>query len=505
MRKDWKDVALGDILQIDRGGSPRPIKEYLTEDKDGINWIKIGDTKGVKKYITSTFQKIKPSGLNKTRMVYVDDFVLSNSMSFGKPFILKINGAIHDGWLVLRNIFQIVEKNFLFYSLSSPSVYNQFSKKATGSTVKNLNKDLVSSVEINLPPLPEQRAIVSKIEELFSSLENGVANLEKAQAQLKVYRQAVLKKAFEGELTKEWREKQTDLPSAEELLEQINVERERYYEQQLEDWEIKVKKWEESGKEGKKPVKSRRIKDVGSIEEEDQTLLAKLPNSFVWVKLGNVLWSVKDGPHYTPKYSDTGIPFISGGNIRAHGIDFDKVKYISSELHKELSNRCKPELNDILYTKGGTTGIARVNTYDIEFNVWVHVAVLKKVDSIAPFYLQHVLNSNHCYSQAQKYTHGVGNQDLGLTRMVHITLPICSLAEQQLIVQEIESRLSVCDKVEESITTGLQKAMALKQSILKKAFDGKLLSEKELEACRQEVDWEPAEVLLERIKRDKKV
>jgi len=139
-----------------------------------------------------------------------------------------------------------------------------------------------------------------------------------------------------------------------------------------------------------------------------------LPKNWSWVRLGELLWSVKDGPHYSPKYEESGVPFISGGNIRPEGIDFTKCKFISKELHKELSKRCKPKINDILYTKGGTTGIARVNTYDIDFNVWVHVAVLKAVKSVNPFYLQYALNSNHCYKQAQKYTHGVGNQDLGL-------------------------------------------------------------------------------------------
>jgi type I restriction enzyme S subunit len=156
-----------------------------------------------------------------------------------------------------------------------------------------------------------------------------------------------------------------------------------------------------------------------------------------------------------------------------------------------------------LYTKGGTTGIARVNTYDSDFNVWVHVAVLKTIKSIYPFYLQHVLNSYHCYRQSQKYTHGVGNQDFGLTRMILITLPICSFSEQQAVVREIETRLSVCDKIEQDIQENLGKAEALRQSILKKAFEGKLLNDKELAEVRKEEDWEPAEVLLERIKAER--
>ncbi|MEI8282090.1 MAG: restriction endonuclease subunit S, partial [Armatimonadota bacterium] len=181
-------------------------------------------------------------------------------------------------------------------------------------------------------------------------------------------------------------------------------------------------------------------------------------------------WSVKDGPHYSPKYVAEGVPFISGGNVRPSGIDFENAKKISVELHTELSKRCKPEVGDLLYTKGGTTGIARVNTYDLEFNVWVHVAVLKLCEGVRPVFLQHVLNSPGCYRQAQGFTHGVGNQDLGLTRMVNIEFGLPPLDEQDRIIAEVERRLSVADTVEASLNQQLIRATRLRQSILAKAF-----------------------------------
>lgn len=144
-------------------------------------------------------------------------------------------------------------------------------------------------------------------------------------------------------------------------------------------------------------------------------------------------------------------------------------------MHQELSKRCKPEYGDILYTKGGTTGIARVNNYDIDFNVWVHVAVLKLTLLTDSFYLQNALNSPHCYKQSQNFTHGVGNQDLGLTRMINITIPLCSMNEQYQIIQEIESRLSVADNFEITIDDTLLKTKTLRQTILKSAFAGRLV------------------------------
>ena len=326
-----------------------------------------------------------------------------------------------------------------------------------------------SKLPIPLPPLNEQKRIFDKIEEHFIILDKGIESLKAAQEQLKIYRQSVLKWAFEGKLTDTWRKQQKDLPSAEQLHKQIESER------------IETCK-----------LNNVKVKPTQSVSEKEMKELPELPKQMAWVMLGEILWSVKDGPHYSPKYQEEGIPFISGGNIRPTGIDFKNAKFISKELHEELSKRCKPEKWDVLYSKGGTTGIARVNNYDIDFNVWVHVAVLKMIPSVNPFYLQHALNSFHCYKQSQKYTHGVGNQDLGLTRMILITLPFCSVKEQEKIVQEIESRLSVCDKIEEAIEDSLLKAEALRLSIIKKGFEGKLV--------KQNPKDESAEILLAKIR-----
>jgi type I restriction enzyme S subunit len=199
--KGWIYVSLGEIFPIERGGSPRPIKKYITDAANGLNWIKIGDTKGVTKYIYHTKEKIKPEGLQKTRMVFVDDFILSNSMSFGRPFIMKTEGCIHDGWLVIRTPKNLINTDYLYYILGASFVYHQFTNLAKGSTVKNLNIEAVEKVYIYLPPLPEQHRIVAKIEELFSRLDKGIESLKTAKEQLKTYRQAVLKWAFEGRFT----------------------------------------------------------------------------------------------------------------------------------------------------------------------------------------------------------------------------------------------------------------------------------------------------------------
>jgi type I restriction enzyme S subunit len=208
--KNWRMVKMGEVFTIERGGSPRPIDDFITDDINGINWIKIGDTKNIVKYIYTTKEKIRPEGVKRSRMVYEDDFILSNSMSFGRPYIMKTTGCIHDGWLVIRKN-ETIDNNFLYYLLSSSVVFQQFTNLAKGSTVKNLNIEAVKKVELNIPPKPTQLSIVSKIEELFSELDKGIESLLTAKQQLKTYRQSVLKWAFEGKLTNE-NVKEEELP-----------------------------------------------------------------------------------------------------------------------------------------------------------------------------------------------------------------------------------------------------------------------------------------------------
>ena len=192
---EWKNLS--DVFNIERGGSPRPIKDYFTEDEDGINWIKISDaTKGNGKYIESTEQKIKPSGLKNTRLVVDGDFIMSNSMSFGKPYIVKTKGAIHDGWLLMREKIEKTDKDFFYYLLSSNYMYEQFSSKASGTTVKNLNIDMVKTTNIPLPPLEEQKRIVAKLDNLFAKIDKAIALHQKNIDEANVFMASVLNDVF---------------------------------------------------------------------------------------------------------------------------------------------------------------------------------------------------------------------------------------------------------------------------------------------------------------------
>lgn len=173
----WALCKLGAINEIARGGSPRPIKDYLTNDANGINWIKIGDTTKDGKYINSVKDKIRPEGVKKSRLVHKGDFLLTNSMSYGRPYILNVDGCIHDGWLVISPIGKAYTSDFLYYLLSSSFAYEQFTNVASGGVVTNLNSDKVADTIFPLPPYTEQERIVAKIEEIFAQLDAIEASL----------------------------------------------------------------------------------------------------------------------------------------------------------------------------------------------------------------------------------------------------------------------------------------------------------------------------------------
>lgn len=176
MRKDWEYKKLGEVCTIERGGSPRPITDFITNDSNGINWIKIGDTKEGSKYITSTKEKIKPEGVKKSRFVHKGDFILSNSMSFGRPYILDIDGCIHDGWLVIHDGKKFFSKDYLYYLLASPIMYSRFSQLAVGGVVNNLNSALVRKVIVPIPPISIQLSIANELDKI-----NELIQLKKQQ------------------------------------------------------------------------------------------------------------------------------------------------------------------------------------------------------------------------------------------------------------------------------------------------------------------------------------
>lgn len=189
---DWEQRKFSELVTIERGGSPRPIDKFITKDKNGLNWVKIGDAPEQGNYITQTAEKIKPEGLSKTREVHPEDLILSNSMSFGRPYIMAIDGCIHDGWLAIRDTQKNFDLKFLCILLGTDNMLSQYKAMAAGSTVNNLNKELVGGTSVSYPSMNEQ----IKLGEYFDSLDNLITLHQRKLEKLKVVKKSMLESMF---------------------------------------------------------------------------------------------------------------------------------------------------------------------------------------------------------------------------------------------------------------------------------------------------------------------
>jgi len=341
---------------------------------------------------------------------------------------------------------------FLLHYLNQFNFYGFVS----GTTRLKLTQNSLKQMPVPIAPLPEQRAIAAKIEQLFSELDNGIANLKAAKSKLEIYRQAILKQAFEGNLTKDWRKKQP--------------------------------------------------KNHGNHVNQKNHSADNLPETWKWVKLSEVANHITDGDHQAPPKASEGIPFITISNIdkSTNRIDFSNTFYVEKEYYFNLKENKKPQKGDILYTVTGSFGIPVLIDFIKDFCFQRHIGLIRPLESINQKWLYWLLQTRLVYGQASEKATGTAQKTVALSILRNITIPFCLTEEQTQIVQEIETRLSVCDKLNEAIDQSLEKAQALRQSILKKAFEGKLLSQDELQNCRQQPDWEPAAKLLERVKKDSK-
>lgn len=191
---EWESQLFKKILKLDRGSSPRPIVNYTTESEDGVNWIKIGDTKGDGLYINSTKEKITPEGAKKSRKVSKGEIILSNSMSYGKPYILNIDGYIHDGWFVIRDYEKHLDKSYLIQILSSELIQRQYKRLAAGGVVSNISSELVYSVKIDIPSIPEQQ----KIAAVLINADKEIELLEQQLADLQQEKKALMQQLLTG-------------------------------------------------------------------------------------------------------------------------------------------------------------------------------------------------------------------------------------------------------------------------------------------------------------------
>jgi type I restriction enzyme, S subunit len=195
----WVDQKLGEVCVVERGSSPRPIKNFFTTAPDGVNWVKIGDTKEGEKYVYSTAQKITHEGAKQSRFVKENDFILTNSMSFGRPYIMKTSGYIHDGWFVLR-LNRSLNLDYFYYILASDFVRSQFNRLASGAIVLNISSDLVKQAVLPIPPMAQQDGIAEKLKCLSAETRRLESIYQRKLAALEELKKSLLNQAFTGAL-----------------------------------------------------------------------------------------------------------------------------------------------------------------------------------------------------------------------------------------------------------------------------------------------------------------
>ena len=431
----WEWVRLGNICDIARGGSPRPIKDYITESADGVNWIKIGDSDKGGKYINSTREKIKPSGVSKSRMVYAGDFLLTNSMSFGRPYILNVDGCIHDGWLVLSGYQTAYDKDFLFLMLSSAFAYQQFCGVVSGAVVKNLNSDKVAEAFFPLPPLAEQKRIVAKIEELLPHIEEydkAESKVSKLNAEFpEQLKKSILQWAIQGKLVPQNPE---DEPAS-VLLERIRAEKAKLIK------EGKIKK------DKNESVIFRRdnshYEKLNGIERcIDDEIPFEIPDSWVWVRLRNIFNVVSARRVHQADWRSSGIPFYRAREIAllAENGYVENELFIDEKLFQTFAKDGIPSVGDLMITAVGTLGKCYiVKEKDHFYYKDASVICFENFARISAEYIQNLLNSPYMVETIKSASTGTTVGTITMVKANEYLIPLPPLAEQQRIVEAIES------------------------------------------------------------------
>jgi type I restriction enzyme S subunit len=409
---------------------------------------------------------------------------------------------------------QWIEPEFLAFFIESPVVQRWFSENARGTAQKGVYLKTLGGLKVLWPSMIEQRAIVAKIEALFSELDHGVEQLEAVRAQLKRYRQAVLKAAFEGKLTADWRaeqQKQGKLPTADKLLAQIKQERADRYEQQLTEWKQTVKDWEAAGGRDsgeKKPRKPAKPKSFPPLTDKENTKLPDLPEKWVWIRLGNALSQISDGPFgsnlKTADYVDSGVLVVRLENIGVQEF-FDEKETFVTEAKYESIKKHTVASGDIIFSSFLSDEV-RACVLPESIQKAINKAdcfCLRPTDSVSNRYLCQSFSIRAFYKSLVHHVHGATRPRVNTTQVQEAPVPICSVEEQSAILEILDEKFSIIDQLDQVVQQEITHANALRQSILKRAFEGELLSKSELELVHDSPDYEPAEELLVRIREER--
>lgn len=466
--KGWKKTTLGAEFEWSSGGTPKSgIPAYY--ENGSIHWLNISDLNdGLVSYAE---KKITELGLQESsaKIVPQGAVLIAIYGSIGKLGINTIPLATNQAICFTKKIPEYILNKFLFYYLLS--IRNQLISMGKGGTQQNISQTVLKGVPFFYPTSKEaQQAIVNKIESLFDEIDEGIGRLKTAAQQIQQYRQSLLKNAFNGELTKEWRSKHADtLPSANELLAQIQTTRDQHHAQQLADWQTAVSRWEQNGKEGKKPSKPKAPTQAVKFEEN----FADLPSGWIWGKLSDLgelaRGKSKHRPRNDKKLFGGKYPFIQTGEVRAANRIIKKYEQTYSEFGLEQSK---------LWQKGTlciTIAANIAETAFLGFDACFPDSIVgfSASKAVLPEYIELFIKSAR--TRIESYAPATAQKNINLNTLENLIVPYCSLAEQTQIVAILESKLTACDQLAAELAKQLKQAELLKQAVLKAAFSGSLL------------------------------
>ena len=410
--ENWCWTRLGKITNIVGGGTPSSSKkEYY--DNGTIPWLSPADLSGYSDIYISRGQKnITELGLSKSsaRLMPKDTVLLSSRAPIGYVAIASKSISTNQGFKNFLPSDAFYSRFLYWYLKSSKSLLESY---ASGTTFLELSGSKASMVEFPLPPLPEQKRIVHRIESLFAKLDEAKEKIQQVLDGAEMRKAAILHKAFTGELTKNWRK--------------------------------------ENG-----------ISEDSWVEYTLQSVCTM---------------KITDGTHKTPTYSDkeNGVVFLSAKDITSGEINWENTKYITSELHKELYSRLAPQINDILLAKNGTTGVAALVKEDKVFDIYVTLALLRpNVEIVIPEYLLNIINSPLCKVQFNENLTGIGVPNLHLRDIKDVKIKVPSISEQEIISDKVEMLLANEGMVTKNCLKQIEVIDTMKKSILAKAFRGEL-------------------------------
>ena len=484
--KGWVHTSLGEVCKEINSGSGFP-KIYQGMLSGDYPFAKVGDLskyyRSGKKIIDSANNYISENQRQKIKArIFPEGTIvfpkIGEALKGNYRLLTKREMLFDNNVMGVTPDSSIANPEFIYYFLLT----QDFGRFSVATAVPSIRRGDVESIELLLPDLCEQQRIVAKIEELFSELDSGIASLKTAREQLKIYRQALLKHAFEGKLTEQWRKDNADkLETPEQLLARIQTERESRYQQQLNDWKQAVKDWEAKGKEGKKPSKPKKLAALKNISKSELSELTPLPIGWSYVRLGHLIDEPTYGTSAKCEYDSGNTGVLRIPNIKSDAIDDGDLKFASFD-EGEIKHFALEEGDLLTIRSNGSISLvgtcALVKEKDTKYIFAGYLIRLRpNQSSIHPSFLLAVLTSHLLRRQietAAKSTSGVNNINSG--ELQNLIIPIPTIQEQHELLKYLDTSTPSIDATELEIDRQLLKSETLRQSILKKAFSGQLVS-----------------------------